>query len=543
VAESGGPVHEGEVAIRHGWLGRRMRELGLASWITFAWIAEDDSGAWGLLVGLALLAASPLTWLAFPRPGKIRIERGGLVIERGRPRFVPDDRIEGAWVDATQATFDLRGGDRILFRGPSRVALLADARTDAGSFASRVRLLRPVRWYAAFLVGLITQLPLVLGVQSIAVSLGAGDDLRDSVGITFGLVSMFFFLRWASTSTLVVGLDGILVPRTLGARFVPYRDVARVDVHRARTSRGPGMPVVRIALHSGRTLAVSDVGGPSHEAFVARVEEARRAAERAHRRAAGDVLHDPHAPVAERLAAAAQRRAEGGAAGLAEVLAVRRASADPALRRGLRKDVRHAPSVVKGPDGLRLEGRRGAVVVPYSAIASFAVEGAAVRLGLPADRVVRAPLAGLDARDRAALVEVLEAARAPAPPSHARFGRQGRDVSSWRDGVVALVEREEGYREVPVTVADARAALEAPTSRAEERLGAALALARGSEADRARVEAVAVRAAAPSLCRALEAVLDDRLDDAAVVRAAHAEVLDDEAWAAIVRAGFAGRPG
>ncbi len=64
---------------------------------------------------------------------------------------------------------------------------------------------------------------------------------------------------------------------------------------------------------------------------------------------------------------------------------------------------------------------------------------------------------------------------------------------------------------------------------------------RGSEADRVLVEAVAVRAAAPSLRRALEAVLDDRLDDDAVARAAHAEVLDDEAWAAIVRAGFAAR--
>jgi hypothetical protein len=118
-------------------------------------------------------------------------------------------------------------------------------------------------------------------------------------------------------------------------------------------------------------------------------------------------------------------------------------------------------------DGLYVEG---AGALPYRSVQSFWRIESLVLLrlhGRPAR--VRLRLAELTAGGRPFLLEALQiVTTGTSPPPHERLARGGRSVADWRAALVALLQREEGYREIAVSPDDARAALVAAAVAGEQ---------------------------------------------------------------------------
>lgn len=124
---------------------------------------------------------------------------------------------------------------------------------------------------------------------------------------------------------------------------------------------------------------------------------------------------------------------------------------------------------------------------------------------------VRIPLGPIEPADvHAALAHVL-AARGEARAAASALGRGGRDFAKWQDALRDAMASD--YRKPGVPKVRVLEILEDPHAPADQRLGAALALA-ATDPDRARALAQqAARAAAdPELSEALEAFAEDRLD-------------------------------
>jgi hypothetical protein len=132
-----------------------------------------------------------------------------------------------------------------------------------------------------------------------------------------------------------------------------------------------------------------------------------------------------------------------------------------------------------------------------------------------------------DAAMRAALVQRIEKARAARGESaEARaslLARDGRSLRAWRDALVDQLRGAGGYRDAAVTRDDALRILENAELRAEQRIGAALALVGSGDAEAtARVRVVAEASAAPRLRVALERVAASEDDDEAIEAAMRA---------------------
>jgi hypothetical protein len=105
----------------------------------------------------------------------------------------------------------------------------------------------------------------------------------------------------------------------------------------------------------------------------------------------------------------------------------------------------------------------------------------------------------------------------------ARLDRQGRSVAAWRAHLKAQVERDTDYREALLSRDDLVAILEAPSSRLEHRLAAAIALRSLGEDAPTRIRTTAELCANPTARRVLFGVADGSEDEAALVEALAAE--------------------
>lgn len=199
--------------------------------------------------------------------------------------------------------------------------------------------------------------------------------------------------------------------------------------------------------------------------------------------------------------------------------------------------------MVVGDDGVRLVRAPTTRFVRYADIVG--VSGARLRIGhpqpgqpdlpsmfIPGVRLelaqresVEIPLVGVPEATIATIVARVEAGIALARSAGARptLDRAGRSVSAWRDALQKQVQSAD-FRSKSRTVEELDAVLADPTSRAEDRVGAALALrAAGAEGADERIRIAAAATANPRLRIALDATAEDALDDETLDAAARAE--------------------
>ena len=189
-----------------------------------------------------------------------------------------------------------------------------------------------------------------------------------------------------------------------------------------------------------------------------------------------------------------------------------------------------SPEVVVGADGVTIRRRLRQRVLRFDQITAVSGEGASLVLTLTdgskekidAGLVATERIPALAARIRDAKAAV--AGSSAAPRGAALLARAGRSLADWRAAIVELVQRSKGYRDVSLSPEDLERALGAPESTAEQRIGAALALADlGAEEARPRLRIAAEVSASPKLRAALEKIADTGIDEEAVAEALASE--------------------
>lgn len=191
-----------------------------------------------------------------------------------------------------------------------------------------------------------------------------------------------------------------------------------------------------------------------------------------------------------------------------------------------------APQVIVGTDGMRLElglrrrfvsfadiaKVRTAPLSPHLADQNKRLIGASVVVELRDGERVQLDLDG----DAEALVRRIEAGRrdfdGPAA-SVLALARGERTLSDWRRDLEELLARPPGYREAPLGVVELTRELSDASAPADRRIGAALALRSKAPEEVARIRVAADTCADDAVRLALEAVCDDRLDEATLERA------------------------
>lgn len=535
-------LHSGDVRIQRRAFGRRMREVGALAWIAGAWLPAPDlvPPLWFML-GTILMLASFATLLAPARRGTWRIGGGKILVTQGESVRV--DRttadLTGAWIEGGGAVLAFSGGDRVMLSGgllPRKI--LDDADASPGRLATRFDAPRLARAYGAFLIGLILQIPLAIGIIWVAEAAGVSEERRMSLSFTVAIVTLFLLVRWWLEGTMSVGRDGVLTPyRFRGPYWLPRAEIVGATVKRETVS---------LELVKGTHVTLPAVGWASARAVADRIEAALGAGPLLFDDTLGNseaftALADHRAEFVDRLRAAEALLATNDSAAEERIRVVLRASAGPGIHvlKGMR---RGAPArILACRDGLSVQCGEAVAALPYRSVESFESKVGLVLLSVRGrPRRVRLPTAELTKTGQSFLLGALQAVTTgTTPPPHESLARGGRGIADWRAALVTLLQREEGYREVSVTMEDARAALEAPRSTAEQRIGAALGLvAAGSDEDRAHVAAIGARCVEPRLSRAIGAAVRGELDEALVEAAVAGEQLDDAAWAALEREGF-----
>ena len=187
-----------------------------------------------------------------------------------------------------------------------------------------------------------------------------------------------------------------------------------------------------------------------------------------------------------------------------------------------------APRVEVGTDGVRVLGLWRQTFVAHRDVLRVnhartpgAHGGASVVIERATGAAVHLPLVAATSDRIEGLVQRLETASAITARARAidALGRNGRPLDTWRAGAQALATRETSFRDAPVTREDLEALLKDPTSPAEQRVGAAMAVrAMVGDAGRARVRVVASATADEHLRVALEQAADGTLDEAVMAR-------------------------
>ncbi len=183
--------------------------------------------------------------------------------------------------------------------------------------------------------------------------------------------------------------------------------------------------------------------------------------------------------------------------------------------------VNRAKSITVGADGLIVPGVLRDRFVPFADIVAVRAERSRVDIELRDHRL------SLSAREDAARavalrVEDAMSARADGPTAEARLGqlgRGGRSVAAWREAAARAVRSGGAYRATGFSEDDLTALLGSSEAAAEHRLGAAMALAAGGDAQRENVRIAADACADPKMRVALEAIASGEVDEEAVEEA------------------------
>ena len=179
--------------------------------------------------------------------------------------------------------------------------------------------------------------------------------------------------------------------------------------------------------------------------------------------------------------------------------------------------------VLLGADGLSVLSGRRPRFVPWREVRAVRLVRFDVVLSLHSGERLRIPVSAPDPpRDRALLHDIrAEIARAPAapPPAVTALQRDGRDVDQWRDALRALATRSTAYRGAAIDRDDLERVVAARDVPAEQRVGAAIALAALSEDGRTRVRIAAASSADLPLRDALTDIAAERWVPANIRRA------------------------
>lgn len=186
-----------------------------------------------------------------------------------------------------------------------------------------------------------------------------------------------------------------------------------------------------------------------------------------------------------------------------------------------------------GAHGFSLRGAGADITVAYDRLASFRVAASPVAgRTIISFRLVEGDLVHVEVPSDSAplLVETLDS-RVPSAVAatglRPSLSRSGRSIADWRESLRALTGQQ-GYRGARPPVEALLEAIRDPQLGAEERIGAALALAARPDADsRERLRVAAREAPTPALRVALERVADDAVDEAAILEAVQSE---DPKW-------------
>ncbi len=189
-----------------------------------------------------------------------------------------------------------------------------------------------------------------------------------------------------------------------------------------------------------------------------------------------------------------------------------------------------AGRIVVGDDGVRLTRAPKSRFLPYADLRAvrrlqqLAYQGRsnqpdvyipAVHIVLASGEVIEVPMVSVPDETVSAVVSRIEAGIASASAASARptLDRNGRSVTAWRDALAKQVQSAD-FRGKARTVEELDAVLTDPTSRAEDRVGAALALrATGAEGAAERIRVAASTSANARLRVALDAAAEDALDN------------------------------
>jgi hypothetical protein len=181
------------------------------------------------------------------------------------------------------------------------------------------------------------------------------------------------------------------------------------------------------------------------------------------------------------------------------------------------------PRVTIGADGIAVVRKFGTRFVPYGEIEQVINDPLEIILTLKSRRVVRIPLSEIPLDQRRALIRRIDDARlatrwrVDASVAAEVLERNGRSLAEWRAALSSILRGNESYRSSAIRGEDLARVLDDPTAPAEQRIGAALALAGGGGHDGVEKVRVAARACASQPLRvALEHVAADALEVADV---------------------------
>lgn len=182
--------------------------------------------------------------------------------------------------------------------------------------------------------------------------------------------------------------------------------------------------------------------------------------------------------------------------------------------------------VLLGVDGLSVLSGDGPRFVPWREVRAVRLVRFDIVLALRSGEHLRIPVTTPEPeRDRAVIAAIrAEIARAPASPPHPAPGleRGGRDLDQWRHALRSLAAQSPAYRGQAVDLDELSRAVVSRDVPAEQRVGAAIALAALSDDGRTRVRIAAASSADLPLRDALRDIAEERWVPATILRAVRA---------------------
>lgn len=179
--------------------------------------------------------------------------------------------------------------------------------------------------------------------------------------------------------------------------------------------------------------------------------------------------------------------------------------------------------VLLGVDGLSVLSGGRPRFVPWREVRAVRLVRFDIVLALHSGEHLRIPVTTPDPeRDRTLVAEIrAEIARAPASPPHPApaLERGGRDLDQWRDALRSLAAQSPAYRGPGVDLDELSRAVVSRDVPAEQRVGAAIALAALSDDGRTKVRIAAASSADLPLRDALRDIAEERWVPATILRA------------------------
>jgi hypothetical protein len=179
-------------------------------------------------------------------------------------------------------------------------------------------------------------------------------------------------------------------------------------------------------------------------------------------------------------------------------------------------------AAVIGADGVAFTKPLRREFIAFHDVSSLQIEGDEVVLGLANGEKVRFLVSDAKALHGALRRALSRFTKAQSSAIAELALEDETDVESWLDRVRRLLSHAAEYRGAAVTADALERVAKDPTARADQRIGAALALA-GDEARRVRVRVAVEDVANAELAEAMDAALEDSLTEEAAKRAVGAK--------------------